>query len=154
MVRKKRETTKVKTNTGEENCWKFQEKCFEEAEENQFGFIYCISNKIDGKVYIGKKQFTFRKKKVLSKKARIGTRKRVEVSRVSSNWQNYWGSSKSLLEDIAKLGKHNFERTILKFCKNKSELSYWEVYYQIQYEVLFKPSYNGWISCKIMKNRL
>lgn len=90
----------------------------------------------------------------MSKKARVGTRKRIEVRQVSSGWENYWGSSKSLLADIDLIGKQNFERVILRFCKSKSELSYYELYYQIHYNVLFVPSYNGWINCKIYKNKL
>lgn len=154
MERSKRKNTKTQSSSSQENCWIWQEECFQENKEDAFGFIYCIKNKIDGKIYVGKKQLSFRKKTTLSKKARVGTRKRVNISRVDSNWINYWGSSRSLLEDIAKLGKQNFERVILKFCENKSQLSYWELYYQIKYEVLFKPSYNGWIKATIYKNKL
>ena len=116
-----------------------------------FGFIYLITNKLDGRIYVGKKQFTHKKRTVLSKKARVGTRKRINVSQIDSGWKNYWGSSKSLLEDIKQLGQENFSKEVLMFCTNKSELSYYEVVNQIRYKVLERPSYNGWISCKFTK---
>ena len=119
-----------------------------------FGFIYLITNKLDGRIYVGKKQFTHKKRTVLSKKARVGTRKRINVSQIDSGWKNYWGSSKSLLEDVKLLGQHNFKREILMFCTNKSQLSYYEVVNQIKYKVLEIPSYNGWIKATIYKNRL
>ena len=153
MASSKRTVNKVK-NDSKEGCWLYEEKCLEKEKEGYAGFVYIVTNKIDGKIYIGKKQFTHRSKKALSKKARVGTRKRVEVKQVDSGWKNYWGSSKSLLEDVNKLGKENFERRILHFCKSKSELSYYELFFQVQYQVLFVPSYNGWISCKIYKNKL
>lgn len=154
MVKRKSKTAKVKVSKREENCWFYGENCIEEPPLDCFGFIYRITNISDGRIYIGKKQFSFKKKIRLSKKARVGTRKRVEISRIDSGWKNYWSSSKSLKEDILKLGKDNFKREIIHYCKNKSELSYYEVHWQIKEEVLLNPSYNGWISCRIFKNKL
>lgn len=154
MATSKRKTVKSTSKEGENSCWVYQEKCLEEAPEGHFGFIYIITNKLDGRIYVGKKQFTFRKKTKLSKKARVGTRKRVNVTRTDSGWLNYWGSSKALLADIELLGKENFKREIICFAQSKSRLSYYEVAQQIEHEVMFVPSYNGWISCKIYKNKL
>jgi hypothetical protein len=151
MAERKRQVKKVKINKGE-SCWTYLDECFEEPQG--FGFIYLITNNLDGRIYVGKKQFTFRKKTRLSKKARIGTRKRVEITRVDSGWQNYWSSCRPLVEDVKTLGQDKFSRQILMFCKNKSELSYYELYFQIKYEVLLKPSYNGWINAKVYKNKL
>ena len=138
------------------NCWLLQNDCLESPPDNTYGFVYCIINKRDGRIYVGKKAFTFRKKKVLSKKARLvaNTRKRTAITAVDSKWQKYWGSSKPLLEDVKTLGEKNFERRILGFARNKSELSYLEVHWQIQMKVLHVPSYNGWISCKIYRKHL
>ena len=154
MATSKRRVIKNKIGKGEEACWLWQEKCLETIPEGMFGFIYLITNKLDGRIYVGKKQFTHKKRTVLSKKARVGTRKRINVSQIDSGWKNYWGSSKSLLEDIKQLGQHNFSKEVLMFCTNKSQLSYYEVVNQIGYKVLERPSYNGWISCKIYKNKL
>ena len=46
------------------------------------------------------------------------------------------GSSKSLLEDIDKLGKKHFSFKILAEFKNKRSLRYYECYYQMKYNVL------------------
>ena len=80
-------------------------------DENTFGFIYEIKNKITNKKYIGKKQcFSRLKRKPLKGK------KRNRISQVQSDWQTYTSSSKDLNEDIQKYGKENFEFKILKTC--------------------------------------
>ena len=89
--------------------------------ENKFGFVYIITNKKTGKAYIGCKQNWHYKK---GKKAR------------QSNWKVYMGSSKSLTEDIKKLGKRNFKFEMLAEYKNKRSLRYYECYYQMKYNVL------------------
>lgn len=160
MEERKRSSIKTKTGEGDkENCWLYQEGkekviCLETPPEDYFGFVYKITNTINGKIYIGKKQFTFKVKTKLSKRARKNTRKRVQVKTIDSKWINYWGSSKELLEDIKKLGKSNFKREILAFGKNKAHLSYLEVYFQIHENVMLNPSYNNWISCKVFKNQI
>lgn len=136
------------------DCFTFGGECLEAAPEFAYGYVYLIRNIQTGKIYVGKKAFTHSRKTKLSKKARVGTRKRVKVSQVDSKWQSYWGSSKELLADVAALGKENFTREVLAFARNKSELSYLEVYYQITLDVLHVDSYNGWISCKIYKQHL
>ena len=89
--------------------------------ESKFGFVYIITNKKTGKAYIGCKQYWHYKK---GKKAR------------QSNWKVYMGSSKSLIEDIKKLGKRNFKFEMLAEYKNKRSLRYYECYYQMKYNVL------------------
>lgn len=144
------------------NCWTYKGNCLESPPEGYFGFIYIISVKYDsslpkemkGKVYVGKKQFTYSVKKKLSKKARQTTRKRVTKVQKDSGWLNYWGSNKELIADVKKYGEDKFIRRIVQFCKNKSELSYYEVVHQIDQNVMFSNSYNGWISCKVFKKTL
>lgn len=135
-------------------CWIWKDNCVEEVFEDYFGFIYLIINKLDNKIYVGKKQFSFNRKVKLSKKAQLGTRKKKEIKKIDSGWKNYWGSSKSLLEDIKEKGKENFTREILAFARSKTELSYLELVFQIEKNVMFLPSYNGWISARIYKNNL
>ena len=53
-----------------------------------------------------------------------------------SNWIVYMGSSKLLLEDIKKLGKRSFKFEIISEFKNKRSLKYYELYYQMKYNVL------------------
>jgi hypothetical protein len=137
-------------------CWYKDGKCLEEIPEGVFGYVYRVTNTLNGKIYIGKKQFLFKKKTRVGKRVikATKTRKRVNVTHVDSGWKNYWGSSKSLLADIELLGKDKFKREILAFAQNKTELSYLEVHWQIQETVLHTPSYNGWISCRIFKSKL
>lgn len=147
------------------NCWlTYNGECLEYPPEGQFGFIYLITvnaakhipKELWDKIYVGKKQFTFSVKKKITKKVKkeTGTRKRTERVKKDSNWMDYWGSSKELLADITKYGKENFKRQVICFCKNKSELSYYETYWQMEKEVLFKNSYNKWISCKVYRHLL
>lgn len=147
-----------------ENCWLLNNKCLETIPEGYFGFVYlitltvpCIFNNIEYQkdtIYIGKKFFTFRKKSKLSRKARVGTRKRVKVEQIDSGWNNYFGSSKELKELVQVLGEGSFKREILHLCKSKTELSYMELYEQITRRVLFVPSFNGWISARIYRKHL
>jgi hypothetical protein len=81
-------------------------------------FVYIITNLKTGKKYIGKKRFTFvRHKRIKNKRYR-----RKIVSK--SDWEDYWGSSKSLALDIEKYGKENFKREIIRLCSRLSDLFY------------------------------
>ena len=114
--------------------WLHEEKELHENVVNDYyGFVYLIRNKISGKSYIGRKYFT----KASSRQVK-GKRKRC---RKESDWKDYWGSSKRLLEDIEKLGKENFERQILRLCKTRGECNYWEAKYQFEYDVLTGDNY-------------
>ena len=113
-----------------------------------FGFVYQITNTLNGKIYIGKKAlFTDRKKRLTKRElAEIEPKKgkkpifKREVQ--ESNWKAYYGSSKLLLEDLKLHGKLVFRREILKLCKNKKQLTYWQVHYQCINNVLLNDSYN------------
>jgi len=154
METKKRSVSKPKDSQG--GVWIYKGKNFLTQPEDMYGFVYLITNKLDRRIYVGKKCFSFRKKKKIAQKVikTTKTRKRVEITYTDSGWANYFGSSKALSEDVKTLGKENFSREILCFSKNKSELSYMEVVNQINYKVLEVPSYNGWISCKIYKSKI
>lgn len=126
-------------------------------EKEPFAYIYKITNLLDGRIYIGKKQINFTKKKRLSKKAKkLPENKGKRVSKVSidGGWEKYWGSCNELKEDIQKLGIHNFKKEILQTVYNKSQASYYEVWWQIKLNVLTDNSYNSWIKVTVYKNRL
>ena len=107
-----------------------------------YGMVYLIYNEIDKKRYIGKKFFW--KKAVRSVK---GKKKRVTVP---SDWKDYYGSSKGLLEDIEKHGKENFHRLVLHLCISKTECAYLEMKEQIQHEALLREDYyNDFIGGKV-----
>jgi len=111
------------------------------------GFVYIIKNKKSGKLYIGKKVFwnntkTRLTKKELAEQTGPGRKSTHKVVTKESNWKFYWGSSKELLEDIKELGTSNFEKKILKLCKTKKEMTFFEMYYQCRHDVLTSNSYN------------
>lgn len=115
--------------------------------EDWLGFVYCITNTITGRQYIGKKGFYFAKtKQVKGKKKRF---------KVESDWQTYYGSSAELQADVEKLGKAAFHREIIRFCKSKGEMSYFELKEQMVRGVLESEAYyNSWVSGKIHAKHL
>lgn len=128
-----------------------------EFPNNCFGFIYVIRNLTNDKFYIGKKQIQHKiKRKITKKELKLiegqGRRPTKKLVVKESDWQSYWGSSKQLLEDIEKLGEKKFQREILKFCRNKKQLSYYEVFYQFKFDVLNNENcYNQSILGKYFK---
>jgi len=113
--------------------------------ENMFGFIYEITNKVNGKKYIGKKQCI---RKIKRKPLKGKTRNRIDHK--ESDWKTYTSSSNELNEDIQKHGKENFEFRILKICGSKWELGYEEIKEQIARDVLRRDDYyNGIINVRI-----
>ncbi len=121
-------------------------KCWETIDpEKYYGFVYKITNLTNGKKYIGKKVYWNNKKHKLTKKQLAehtgpGRKPTHEIIKVESDWKNYWGSSKPLLEDIKKIGEDKFECIVLKQCQTKKQLTYYEVHYQCVEECLVSPS--------------
>jgi hypothetical protein len=133
------------------NNWLYKDKVIEKIEdlpENTFGFIYKITNFETGKFYIGKKQlmsFTnikMGKKELAEQPIQRGRKVTKKQVIKESNWKEYWGSNKFLLDDIKKSGYENFTREILIICSTKKLLTYWELAIQCKYDVLQSNSYN------------
>lgn len=110
------------------------------------GFIYRITNKITGQMYIGKKFTVITTRKKVKNK----TRKVKEVK--ESNWKSYQGSSKWLLTDISKYGKENFIFQIEALAESRSNLAWLEIEKLVKENVLReklptgeKKYYNGLI---------
>jgi len=127
------------------NKWVFQDKIVDQLPEWVTGFVYQITNTVNGRMYIGKKLARFKKsRKPL--KGRVNKRRYT----VDSDWKEYFGSSDALNEDIQKLGKDKFKREILFYCKSKAELSYIEAREQFARKVLETDDYyNGHIRVRI-----
>lgn len=128
--------------------WLFEEQQFDVVPENIIGFVYLITNTLTGKRYIGKKLFTSARTKQVK-----GKRKRF---RVESDWRDYYGSNKQLIEDVATHGEQHFKREILHLCRTKGECSYHEARLQFQFAVLENPDkfYNEQIMCRIHRKHL
>lgn len=137
-----------------DNCWIYNGECLENPPEGYYGFVYLITNKLDGRIYIGKKAFSYKKKTRLSKKAKKATGKRVKIEQVDSQWMDYYGSSLDVKADVKSLGKGNFTREILYLCKNKAQMNYMEAKEQFARDVLLNNSYNKWIGVKCFKSSL
>jgi hypothetical protein len=139
-----------------ENCWQYQGKCLEVPPLEYFGFLYKIT--AGDKYYFGKKQFNFSKKTKLSKKARLNSdnkRKRIEYKVSESDWKDYIGSCKPLLEWIEKNSMDSIKREIISFHKTKIDLTYKEMELLVKERVLFREDcWNSNILNKFFKGRV
>ena len=100
-----------------ENPWHFEGAPFlSENIDDNFGFVYLITNIQSGKRYIGRKYFwQFRTPK--------GKKRKVKSE---SDWKKYYGSCPELKEDIERLGRQNFSRTILSLHKTAGKTNFEE----------------------------
>ena len=72
------------------------------------------------------------------------------MKKVESDWQDYWGSSDKLNEDVQTLGPENFSREILYFCNSRGLMSYLEAKEQFDRRVLESDEYyNGIINVRV-----
>ena len=112
---------------------------------NTFGFVYLIRHIPSGKSYIGKKVLFHNRKQKLTKKQLkeyegvVGRRPSYQIIVKESDWETYWGSNKYLKELMKEEPIENFERSILKCVPTKKLLTYYELKYQMVYQVLEKP---------------
>ena len=113
--------------------------------DNTFGFVYITTHKPSGKSYIGKKVLFHNRKHKLGKRELaklqgvVGRRPAYKMVVKESDWKNYYGSQTDIKKLLAEGKKDEFERTILKMCPDKKSMTYFEVKYQMIYQVLEKP---------------
>ena len=119
------------------NNWTYQGNDIAELPEDCEGFVYEITNNTNGR-------------KFKRSKAPLKGRKNKRRYKVESDWQEYYGSSDDLTIDVNKIGKENFKREILFYCKSRSELSYVEAREQFSRKVLETDDYyNGHIRVRV-----
>lgn len=110
-----------------------------------YGFIYVITNIVNGKKYIGKKQM-----KSVKKLKPLKGKKNKRHFDIETDWKTYTSSSNELNADIEKHGKDKFTFEIVWLCESKFELAYYEAKRQFDNDVLLRDDfYNGIINCRI-----
>jgi hypothetical protein len=122
--------------------WLFENNIVEQLPEDCVGYVYCITNIVTGRMYIGKKLAKFSKTTYKTVKLKNGTKKRKKIkSKIDSDWQLYWGSNEQLKADVQQLGADKFTREILHYCSSKAICSYLEAKEQFNRRVLESPDY-------------
>ena len=130
--------------------WYYNNELFETTPEEYQGFVYQITELHTNKKYIGKKNFWKPKVLPINK-----TRKRRVRTRIESNWKEYYSSSNEVCKLVEERGQEGFKREILKLCKTKGEMSYYEAKLQFDHNVLFSDDYyNNFIGCRIHAKHL
>ena len=107
----------MSTGIDYENPWIFEGQPFlSESIDDNFGFVYLITNLQNNRKYIGRKYFwSFRKPP--------GKKRKVKKE---SDWKKYYGSCPELKEEIERLGRQNFSRTILSLHKTPGKTNFEE----------------------------
>ena len=131
--------------------WFYNNEQIVELPEDCVGFVYLITNLTSNRKYVGKKLAKFSKTTYKTVTLKNGTKKKKKIkSKIDSDWLDYYGSSIELNKDVELLGKDNFRREILFFCKSKAECSYIEAREQFTRRVLETTDYyNGQISVRV-----
>ena len=131
--------------------WIYKNQPVKQLPTDCAGFVYLITNTVSGRMYVGKKLARFRTTRYKMHTQKNGKKVRKKIrGAVSSDWQDYFGSSDQLDKDIALLGKDKFRREILYYCRSKAELNYVEAREQFSRKVLESDQYyNGHIRVRV-----
>lgn len=132
--------------------WYYEGKPFSSEDINgHIGFVYEITDLMNGKKYIGKKKLSSTR---TLKPLKGQKRKRKVVS--ESDWMDYYGSSEEVKSLVEEFGTSRFSRRILRLCKTTAEMSYYELKEQVTNDVLLKPDeyYNAFVGGKIHRSHL
>ncbi len=76
--------------------WLFEGRVVEQLPEDCVGYVYCITNTVTGRMYIGKKLSKFSKTTYKTVKLKNGTKKRKKIkTKIDSDWQNIGAAAKN-----------------------------------------------------------
>ena len=117
-----------------ENPWIYKGTPFTSDDiGDYYGFVYRITNTINGKSYIGRKYF------VQKRKPKGGKRKVTS----ESDWKRYFGSSEELKQDIKRIGRSSFRREILSLHTTLGKVNYEETKQLFIHNVLMEALDDG-----------
>ena len=121
--------------TDYENPWIFDGTPFLSEDINgMYGFVYCITNTLTGKRYIGRKYFW------QLRKPRGGGRR----VKSESDWKKYYGSSDELNEERRRIGNNTFfKREILSVHHTKGRVNFEETKQLFLHNVLSETLEDG-----------
>jgi hypothetical protein len=131
--------------------WIYKNQPVEQLPEDCVGFVYIITNTISGRMYVGKKLARFKTTRYRMHTQKNGKKIRKKIrGAVASDWQEYYGSSDQLNRDVETLGRDQFQREILYYCRSKAECNYIEAREQFARKVLESDQYyNGHIRVRV-----
>lgn len=132
--------------------WYYESKVFtSEMIDGHAGFVYEITDTLNGKKYIGKKKLSSLR---TLKPLKGQKRNRKVIS--ESDWMDYYGSSEEVKGLVEEFGRDRFSRRIIRLCKTTAEMSYYEMKEQLNNDVLLRPTeyYNAFVGGKIHRNHL
>jgi len=131
--------------------WIYKNEPVEQLPEDCVGFVYIITNSISGRMYVGKKLARFKTTRYKMHTQKNGKKVRKKIrGAVASDWQEYYGSSDQLNRDVELLGRDQFRREILYYCRSKAECNYIEAREQFARKVLESNQYyNGHIRVRV-----
>ena len=108
------------------------------APEEYFGFVYLVTDLINNKQYIGKKQFYF-----TIKRPPLKGRKNKRHVKTDSKWRSYTTSSEHVNAAILASGQPSFIFEIISLHKTKGELHYAEVEQLVKRDCLIARDAQG-----------
>ncbi len=131
--------------------WIYKNEPVIQLPEDCVGFVYIITNTVSGRMYVGKKLARFKTTRYKMHTQKNGKKIRKKIrGAVASDWQEYYGSSDQLNRDVESLGRDQFRREILYYCRSKAELNYIEAREQFARKVLESDQYyNGHIRVRV-----
>ena len=111
--------------------YKDKEVTEESIPEGSEGFVYKITHTPTGKYYIGKKSL-WAKRTLPPLKGKKRKRRVIK----ESDWKKYHSSNDWIKAQVKEGNENDFKREIIQFCPSKKSLTYYELRWQMYYDVL------------------